>query len=457
MPPADLQNPYHPGTRLDFDQYQRPFIESNAHTTFFAGGWRSGKTTAALGFIGVSAITDAPGCTGIVVQPTQKMLNEFLSSFLRPAFRHLMAGEEKGAGVIHLLNGSRIVCLSGHVADRVEMYTAAWAWADEIGIMPDGQKLLTKLTARCSDARAKRRRVAISGVPHYGWLKQEFDGRSDSKRLMISARTTDNRHLAPDYVEELKANVPSNLVDAYINGRFVPPGSQIWPEFGDRHLVDWQCEPDARRDVIAVIDWSPRHPKVIFCERVKPGARVGEYMLTKPALVVIDELEPDGYDPNPPVSVEYLGQLIKHRGHVLSRVIADVAGTAVEMTSARSSVTMMEQSLGINIEFVPSHLRGVQGGLACVRLALSPLVGHPRFFVAKHLADKAHPRGVVNGIRAYTYDKDRAGNLSDKPRSDNLSEDPCDCVRYSVTVELPSEELMARHYSGTEQHANIRR
>jgi hypothetical protein len=458
MPLADLQNPYlAPGSRLDFSLYQRPFIESNAHTTFFAGGWRSGKTTAALGFIAVSAFVDAPGCTGIVVMPTDKMVGEFLSSFFRPAFAHLIASEEKGAGVVHLLNGSRVVFLSGFQPKRIEMYTSAWAYADEIGIMEDGRGVMTKLSGRCSDGRAKRRRLGFTGVPYYGWLKTEFDGRNDSKRLMLSAKTSDNKHLPPAYLDEVKENIPAGLVDAYLNGRFVPPGSQIWPEFGERHLVDWPCEPDKRKEVIAVIDWSPRHPKVIFCERVQPGVRVGEYMMTKLALVVIDEIEPDGYDPNPPVSVEDLGQRIQHRGHTLARIIADVAGNAVEQTSAQSAVQQMVAILGQNIDFVPPHLRGIQGGIACVRLALSPMVGHPRFFVSRHLAEKTHPRGIVNGIRAYTYDKDRAGNLSDKPRSDNMSEDPADVTRYAVVCELPSEELMARHYSGQQVHASIRR
>ena len=48
------------------------------------------------------------------------------------------------------------------------------------------------------------------------WKKQKVKG-----YLLLKAKTTDNKHLREDYVQNLRDTYPDNLIDAYINGEFV--------------------------------------------------------------------------------------------------------------------------------------------------------------------------------------------------------------------------------------------
>jgi len=458
MPLADLQNPYlAPGSRLDFSLYQRPFIESNAHTTFFAGGWRSGKTTAALGFIAVSAFIDAPGCTGIVIQPTHRMLGEFVSTFFRPAFRHLIAGEEKGAGVVHLLNGSRVVFLSGHEPDRIEMYTAAWGYCDEIGIIKRGREVLTKLTARCSDKRAKRRRVGFTGVPYYGWLRDEFQGRADSSRLMLSARTADNRHNAPEYIDELKANCPARLVDAYLNGKFVPPGFVVYPEIDEaQHLVDFDPLAAENRDlqVIPLFDFSPRTPHCLIATILPAGRTMSNGIrLDKRSAIIIDEVIPDGTGGADPVRTEKLARTAAALGYTFRSpgnfFIADPAGEAAEASSGMDQIHIIKDVLQIDAKFQRApRLRNINNGVEHVKTMLQPTVGEPSLFFRRELARQRSPRGVWNAMHEYHYPKDRDGKAAgEQPEKDGITDHAADLVRYLSINEFKIVRLQSRSYN----------
>jgi hypothetical protein len=461
---------------------QKEFGRASSFATFLAGGWSAQKTWGLLEWIRWSIKLNR-GVMGLLLLPQHKHVLDFMSNIFRPAFRLNIARESKAENLVHFTDGSSMKYLSGFDPSVIEGFTGGWACADEAGLMD--RITFSKMTARCRDPRAPNPRVALTGVPIWGWLKEEFDKRRDSQRQIMHVSTYANPYTSAVFKRNLMANCPASQRKMYIEGEFVPPGSQILPEYSAHHMIDYHYTGSAQlhglpqevgrvqTELCCLIDWSPRHPKVVFIEKLPAGVLipyhgpvrgliaspfdpvVGGLVTTSEVGIVIDEIQPDGA--SDPVGVEDLGRQILARGYRLDKIIADRAGNAVEQTSLVTAVEQMEAVLRQGIQFVPTKLRGIVAGIEHVRLALEPAFGHPRLFFVMRLAQERHPRGVVNSIIGYTYAKDKDGVLSDLPRSDNLTEDSMDLLRYWCITELAAPRLIAQHISGSVESPIVRR
>jgi hypothetical protein len=474
-----LRNPQTDGPFIPLPA-QREFGRSSSFAAFLAGGWSAQKTWGLLEWIRVS-IRENRGVMGLLLLPQHKHVLDFLSNLFRPAFRLVIAREKKAENLIEFTDGSSMKYLSGFDPSVIEGFTGGWACADEAGLMD--RITFSKMTARCRDPRARHPRVGLTGVPLWGWLRDEFDKRCDSQRQIMHVSTYANPYTSATFKRNLLANCPASQRQMYIEGKFVPPGSQILPEYSAHHNIPWRycgkvhlegTPPDklVATELACMIDWSPRHPKILFIEKLPAGVLIPYHgpardvgpiwvppeqglVTTKPVGIVVDEIQPDGaFDP---VSVEMLGKAILARGYRLDKIIADRAGNAVEQTSLVTAVEQMEAILRQRIEFVPTKLRGIVAGIEHVRLALEPAFGHPSLFFAAHLAEERHPRGVINSVIGYTYGKDKDGVLSDTPRSDNLTEDSMDLLRYWCIAELSAPRLALQVFHGNVANPIVRR
>lgn len=413
-------------------QIQWDVASSVSAATYFASGWSGLKSFALLLTVYFNLIEN-PGVTGLIVLPTDRLLREFMGNLFRPAFKKIIKSETRREDSFFFHGDRRIVALSGHVPERIEAYTAGWAIVDEAGLCD--KSVLLRLTARCRDPRAKLRRITLAGVPRHGWLRSEFENKNNSKRRIIHARTTDNPFLTQDYISNLESACPARQRKAYLDGQFVTPGGEVYPEFSSKHIIDWvpshyitNIEGNRYRSCIgAVIDWSPRHPKVLFIQSVPDSVYIpykNGIVTTKSVGIVVDELEPDGI--KDPISVEKLCQLIKAKNYNLDWILADPAGKAKEQTSTRSAMDIAQVIMDMPIDTPPRRLRGIQAGIDHVRLALEPASGHPRLFFSKRLRRNTHERGMLNSIRTYAYPQAKDGEpLSDKPIEDGIAEDAC--------------------------------
>ncbi|MCK5805355.1 MAG: DEAD/DEAH box helicase family protein [Lentisphaeria bacterium] len=215
--------------------HQRDFAASTSHTTYLAGAWGCGKSVADLLYIDESIALNS-GLTGIVMQPTHRMLKEFITTQFVPSYQDMILKWDRTDNIFNLRDSSRIIFLSAHIPERIEMFNAAWAVLDEAGLMQ--RRIFERIQARVRVKRAGCLRIGLTGTPHYGWLKDEFEGQDNDKRRIIHARTADNPHLHPDYVANLTAACPARLAKAYLEGHFVPPGGAVYPEWDtDRHVI----------------------------------------------------------------------------------------------------------------------------------------------------------------------------------------------------------------------------
>jgi len=454
-----LRNPQAPDNTLSLaaTPHQEAFAMTRADVTYLAGGWGSGKSIAGLAFCAISAAAN-PGCTGLVVLPTHKLMREFVNTMIRPAMRDMIVGESKQDSAIHLLGGGRIVYLSGHTIERLEMYNAAWAYVDEAGLLK--RDVLPRAMARLRDNRARLVRLGLSGTPHWGWLKDEFDGQDSKERRIIHAKTMDNPHNEPTYYDRMLAQCPARMREAYLNGHFVAPGGGVYSEFDlEKHVTPYDYRTDC--PVVAAIDWSPRTPHVLFLQLLPAGARVTPMgpplELLQPghqyaAAAVVDELVLDGAIMA--VTTQKLGQEIRARGYPLMEFVCDPAGRSVEASSGRDQVRIMRELLGVYSRFrldAPGRL--IANGVDMVRCMLEPEVDHiPRLYISQEVAERAatlpdhlRARSVVNALPGYSYSPIKDGKAVDlDPVKDGVTDHAADCIRYVAANYFPVARLMER-------------
>lgn len=114
--------------------------------------------------------------------------------------------------------------------DRLVGYEVGHSLCDELDTLPTAkaeviwQRVLARNRLKLSSGR--RNTAAVGTTPegfrfvYERWGRDEADARSKGY-MLYRARTADNRHLPSDYVDNLRNQYPSNLLEAYLNGEFV--------------------------------------------------------------------------------------------------------------------------------------------------------------------------------------------------------------------------------------------
>jgi hypothetical protein len=438
-----LQNPNEPGQVLVPLLHQWDFARSGAYATFLAGGWGSAKSVGLLFFLSLSAFINPPRTAGMVVLPTWPLLEEFLDTQLLPAFEPIITGHSRGKRCLTLIGNRRLLYRSGHVPERLEMSNLSYLGADEVGLMDPS--IFLRAVARIRDKRAKALRIGLTGVPYWGWLKDEFEGRNDSKRRIIHVSTGDNEHLHPEAMENLLAACPARLRSQYIEGLFVTPGGTVYPEFEhSRHVIPWQIQ--NWFDIGCLIDWSPRTPCVLWVQLIPEGTIMPEGPIQAPGAVIIDELHPDGSEVA--VTTERLCQLVKAKGYPVRWFCCDPAGVAVEATSGMEQIAIARRELNIPARYTTNaRKRNIQNGIENVKRLLDPLQGPPLLYFSDQLVTTGgrDPRATLNAVPSYAYAKPKGNKpLDSNPVKDGITDHVNDCIRYLSVNFFPSYRLQTR-------------
>lgn len=143
---------------------------------------------------------------------------------------------------------STIVCKSMEHPHRIVGFNIAHALVDEIDCMPikKADSAWKKIIARMSTVWHSRDQntIDVTTTPEgFNWVYRKFVrelAANPSQRPLygiVHASTRDNaKNLPKDYIGSLKESYPANLVDAYIDGKFVNLVSgSVYPSF-DRVL-----------------------------------------------------------------------------------------------------------------------------------------------------------------------------------------------------------------------------
>jgi len=441
--PLVLRDPKYPDRPLQLQPYQWEYATSSSYATYLAGGWFSGKSYALLQWLALRAYSNPPGTSGMVALPTHKMMREFLSQYLLPSFGQgqdgMIVGGNWEEGALYLKGNRRLLYRSAHEPKRIEVSDLCYVGADEIGLMKS--EVFVRMVARTRDERATLPFLGFTGVPIFGWLKDNFDGRNDMQRRIMHIRSTDNKRVSKEALKNLLDACPARLRPCYIDGRFVPPGNRVYHVYDrDRHIIDWSFDyyverlrhARVRSEVVVVIDPGLRTPHVLFVQIVPEDVRLPNGKVTaSPTAIVFDELYPAGRDEDA-IRTDQLCGLIKAKGYPLRRCIFDPAGLAKEQTSGVSVAEIIANELNLEVEYeTDPSLRSVINGIELVDRMLSPTTGDPMLYFARSLDESADPRAVLRAIDVYHYPKDAEGKpVSDNPVKDGVTDHAMDDLRY---------------------------
>ena len=114
---------------------------------------------------------------------------------------------------------------------------------------------------------------------------------------MVSASTYSNPYLPKDYIDSLKASYPANLIDAYIEGRFVNLTSgAVYPDF-DRKLNGCLDKEETREVLHIGMDFNVYNMAGVICV-IRDGNPIAVKELTgirdTPAMIeAIEQMYPD--------------------------------------------------------------------------------------------------------------------------------------------------------------------
>lgn len=221
-------------------KHQQEFIEdTSTRYVGLIGGYGCGKTRAfCLKAIQMAALN--VGHTGMLCEPTNTMLYDVLI----PEFQMLLdlygipftyKQSPRPTFVLHFANGtSEIKMRSAENFGRLVGLNLGWFGVDEIdtafnrkkdSIMRMWRVLISRLRSKAPFTQA----FVCSTPEGFGFLYEFFIKEVDEamlvgknlNRKMIKAKTRDNPHLDPEYLADLTAQYPPNLLRAYMEGEFV--------------------------------------------------------------------------------------------------------------------------------------------------------------------------------------------------------------------------------------------
>jgi hypothetical protein len=255
-----LEKPQSRGTRCDESvdslrtriyerllEPQRQFVDDVDHKILgYCAGFGAGKTFALCAkaiFLGM----ENPSTVAAVFEPTNIMLrdvwmrafDDFLDQF---NIEHDFRVSPQPEYVIHLPAGPvTLLCRATETFNRIRGQNLSFCLADEIDTSPTetAQKASEMMLARLRGGLKPQ--LALASTPEgYKYMYRTFVENPGPDRHLIKARTADNPHLPPGFVESLTANYPPQLITSYLNGEFcnLANSTVYYPFDRDLHWCD---------------------------------------------------------------------------------------------------------------------------------------------------------------------------------------------------------------------------
>lgn len=226
---------------------QRDFVEERDKLIVgYCAGFGAGKTHALCAKLVVMAM-DSPNTVGAVFEPTAIMIRDvFVRSFDDFLEQHQLRYDYRATPqpeyTLHLPNGTTtILCRATETWNRIRGQNLSFAAVDEIDTSPMevATKAAEMLLARLRGGPCPQ--LAVASTPEgYRYMYRTFVENADDTKRLIKAKTTDNPHLPPGFVDSLYANFPQQLIRSYILGEFTNlANTSVYPDYDrDRHYSD---------------------------------------------------------------------------------------------------------------------------------------------------------------------------------------------------------------------------
>ena len=234
-------------------------------------GFGAGKTFAVARKAIMLAMAN-PGCDGIVTEPNYPLLTQILIPEIKTAldFFSIKYEFKTGESIFYCeIDGkeTRIICKSMEGYERLIGINAAWVVMDEFDTAKTelAYNAYIKLLGRLRVGTV-RQMVIVSTPEGYRAMYRIFVEEADkgNKRL-IRAKTTDNYHLPQDYIDRMRSQYPTELIDAYLNGEFTNLTSgTVYTQY-DRTMNDTSKEDEGVGDIHIGIDFNVGAMSAVAC------------------------------------------------------------------------------------------------------------------------------------------------------------------------------------------------
>jgi len=260
-------------TVVNLTEPQTAFLLSNAKFRLFVAGFGAGKSTCMIAAIFEDLSHSYTGIKIGAYCPTYDLLNLITIPYIEE--RLYQAGIDyrldKSKFIFYLETGDQIIMRSMDNPSRIVGYQTFRAHIDEIDTLDEkkAEEAWNKIIARnrqkipkldengntiryeedfidedgvtvlalAGELVCETNKVSAYSTPegfrfcYKRWVKEKKQGYE-----YIQAPTYSNPHNPPDYIPSLRATYPEQLIDAYIEGKFVNLTSgSVYPEF-DREL-----------------------------------------------------------------------------------------------------------------------------------------------------------------------------------------------------------------------------
>ena len=326
---------------------QKEFVDDTEHMLLgYCAGFGAGKTFA-LTAKAVFMAMDNPNTVAAVFEPTSVMLrdvwmrsfDDFLEKFnIDYDFRVSPQPEY----ILHLPHGPcTLLCRTTETTNRIRGTNLSFALVDEIDTSPAdvAQKASEMILARLRGG--KKPQLAVASTPEgYNWMWKTFDEQAGDDRRLIRAKTTDNPHLPPGFIESLYASYPPQLIASYIEGNFTALDKTTVYSYFDRD-VHWSDEELREDDRIYVgADFNVGNCFLEVCVR------------RNDVFHFLDELHPKD---TPSVAAMLKDRYPRHIERGLLTVVPDAASKHRTTTNAAESDLAILKRNGLHVKVQNSN------------------------------------------------------------------------------------------------------
>lgn len=226
---------------LKLSRDQGKFYYSTAKSVAAVAGFGSGKTAIAM-YRCTSSMFDFPRNNFLYLAPTYQLVKDIWYPAIEEYFDKLEVQFKinKSDNVIKVKDHGNIYCRSMEFPKRIVGFEVLDAFLDELDILKaeKAYEVWRKTKARCRQKPKgrkskkkykktykvkKKNQMYVSTTPEGFRATYEMFKETPLKNSeLIQMSTYSNAHNLPkDYIDELKANYPPQLIEAYINGKFV--------------------------------------------------------------------------------------------------------------------------------------------------------------------------------------------------------------------------------------------
>ncbi len=204
------------------------FVDNDSEYIAAVAGFGAGKTESAAVKI-ASRIIQYPKISQAYLAPTYKLIGDIFY----PRITELLEGAgfkvhiNKQASNIHVQGAGTIYCRTMDNPDMIVGWECGDAFMDELDILPTdkAQKVMTKVSARCRqkypDGKLNQKHVTTTPEGFKATYNMFKKHPLTNSRLIQMSTYSNEANLPAGYIQGLRDQYPDQLIDAYIDGKFV--------------------------------------------------------------------------------------------------------------------------------------------------------------------------------------------------------------------------------------------